>query len=169
MAALWIAQIGKPRTDRAFDTKHPEWAALAARYLRTRSEKDLAKLPLKEGRRPRLWAVKQLEPGAYAAIAGFTNAAQRAQKVFALACHQRREPDGRVVDAPIVEGSSPRLTVDAWVAEAQHIGGHMWILEAAEVALRWSELGDLDDELLEEYAADPFALFGLPRGVDPPF
>jgi len=168
-ATLWIAQIGKPRTDRAFDTKHPEWKALAAKYLRTRSAKDLAALPLKEGKRPRVWALKQLDPTAYATVAAYANAAQRAQKVFALTCHQRREPDGQVVDAKLADGPAPRLAVDAWVTEAQHLGGHIWILEAAEVALRWSELGDLDDELLEEYAADPFALFGLPRGVDPPF
>lgn len=167
-STLWIAQMMAPRTDRAFDRTHADWKTLAAKYCRTRSEKDLAALPLKEGQKPRLWGLKQLEPTSYALVTGLANVAQRAQFTFKVGCLERRDPSGLTVRASLADragvADAPAVAEESWLKEARKVGGEILIEEIAAVILRWTELGDLDDALLEEYAADPFALFALPPG-----
>ena len=168
-AILWVAQVASPRTDPAFDLTAPTWDAAAKRYVKTRSAKDLAALPTKPGRKPRLWGVRLITPSEYATILAVQNGAQRAQVAFAAGCHQRIDPNGITARATLLDRpsrESPEVSSGEWVTEAQRLRGHQLIEEVASVVIRRAEIGDIEDEAeLEDALRDPFALYGLPRGL----
>ena len=165
---LSIAQIASPRRDPAFDPKHDDFDKTLRRYASTRQPKDLAAIPLREGRRLRLFHLRQLTPEQVETVSTLTGVA-RTNAVVLAGCLSYAEPEGRTVQAPLrdtlgVKGEQP-VAEREWLATLSKIGGQQLLPEIASVIVRWTEIGDLTDEALEDAARDPFALYGLPPGL----
>lgn len=163
-ALLQVAQVAAPRTDPAFDRGAPNtparevWMAAAKRYVQTRCAADLAKLPLLDGRRPRLYAVAVLTPEAYTAVMAQGTAEQR----VALACRagvmSYRDELGVSHAAPMEANTSGApLATSAWLRTLQSVGGGQLLTELAAVVIRRYEIGDVEE--LE--GADPLDLHHL--------
>lgn len=166
---LFVAQVCAPRCDSAFDRSHEDWQRLSTIYARSRAQIRLDALPRKKGgAEPRLWAVSWLTPAAYAHLRTIKNLAELQQMAFRVGCHQRREPDGRVVRATLAEkkttaaGSS--VASEAWLNEAVRLGGHQLIAEVAEIILRRHEIGDVDDDGGDDLS-DPLDRYQIPAGI----
>lgn len=164
---LRAAQLGAPRTDRAFDRKHPEWERLAKRYARTRHPSDLAALPLREGQTPRLYGLAMLTPEAYAAMQSEKGAA-RLYFLVCVAVVEIAHPDGRV-ERPAKTEKRGELTVASmeWVAKLQALGGLGLVDELGHLIERRAVIGDIEPEEDPETGeiADPLDRYGLPPGV----
>ncbi len=161
--SLWVASVVGPRPDPAFDTRHPEWLTLAQKYARSRDPRDLAKLPLRDGKRPRLYAIEVLTPRQYARLASMPDQVDRDLSAVCCAVLRVKHGDGPVEEAPIAAkgdlGSA--ADVEKWPAILQRLGGMNLIGELASVALQRAESGDAD----ENEGTDPLALYALPRGL----
>jgi hypothetical protein len=161
---LWVAQIASPRTDPAFargalNTPEREaWMTAALRYSRTRSAADLAALPVIEGKRPRLYAVRVLDPTAYTAIKAQGTVEQRDQLAVRAGVVSYQDTDKRTHDAPLepTQGAAPLATA-AWVKTLVGLGGGQLIQELAAVVIRRYEIGDVEDF----EGADPLDLYHL--------
>lgn len=160
---LQVASVVGPRPDPAFDTRHPEWLSLAQKYARTRAPADLEKLPLKEGKRPRLFSIEVLTPKLYARLDALPEGSDRDIMTVCLAVLRVRHSDGHFEDAPIVSRAElgPVADVDKWPATLQRLGGMKLIAELASVVMQRAEAGDAD----EAEGADPLDLYALPRGL----
>lgn len=160
---IWVAAVVGPKCDPAFNTKHPEWIALAQQYARTRDPRDLEKLPVHEGRRPRLHAIEMLTPRQYAQLDSMPDPMDRALSAVCVASLRVKHGDGRVEEAPIAAkgelGSAADVT--KWPTRLADLGGMNLIRELASVILQRAESGDPD----EGDGADPLERFALPRGL----
>ncbi len=159
-AHLWVAQIAAPRTDPAFDRSDREaWLVAAKRYTQTRSPADLAALPLLEGRKPRLYAVRVLSPEAYTAVKAQGTVEQRDLLACRAGVAAYKDTDGRTFDAPLEAGSpgAAPVATAAWLKTLQSLGGGQLLQELAAVVLRRYEIGDVDT--IE--GADPLDLYHL--------
>lgn len=162
---VWVAQVGAPRADRAFDRQHPEWRSRALRYVRTRAAADLAALPRVEGRSPRTYGCRALSPAEYAAVQAMPSEHERAQAAVRMACLCYRDLTG-TVSAPTEAAGRRPVATEAWLATLAGLGGLQLVAELGAVILRRAELGDITDpEEVEELAADPFGGYALPPGV----
>jgi hypothetical protein len=163
---LLVAQMGAPRTDRAFNRKHEAWRTLADRYVTTRHPADLAALPLHEGRAPRLYALEMLTPEQYAAM----QARRGAERVFFLvrvAVKAIRHPDGTETRPAAVKEGDVTLAPAEWVTTLQQHGGLLLAEELAMVIERRAVIGDLEPGEDEGTVADPLDRYALPPGVTP--
>jgi hypothetical protein len=161
---LWVASVVGPRCDPAFDVKHAEWLTLAQKYARTRAPSDLEKLPVREGRRPRLYEIGLLTPRQFSRIDAMPDPMDRDLSAVCVAALRVKHPDGHLEEAPIAakgdQGSA--ADVEKWPARLQELGGMNLIRELASVIQQRAEAGDVDEA---EGGADPLERFALPRGL----
>lgn len=161
---LQVAQMGAPRTDRAFDRKAEVWAKRAARYVTTRHPSDLAALPLREGKTPRLYSLAMLTPEGYTAM----QARRGAERVYFLVrlavLDTQHEAQTEKPEKGEREGDLT-LAPMSWVARLQHIGGLGLVEELATIIERRAVIGDLEPDEDEGEVTDPLDRYGLPPGV----
>lgn len=160
---LLVAQVADPQCDPAFDRTHPEWKTRVERYVRTRAPLDLAALPLREGRKPRLYEIACVQPMQYGAIRG----AQGVRASF-FAClygvTSVVQPSGEVVKPPLEPGGSgPPVAKDEWLRTLQGFGGMRLVEELAACVICRADAGDWG----EAEGADPLDLYELPSGWRP--
>ena len=160
---LHVAQIGAPRTDRAFDRKHPDWKRLAERYMRTRHPKDLAALPLREGKTPTLYGLEMLTPEGYQAMQA-ERGAGRIYLLVRLCVVEIRHPDRTEKPERPEKVGDLSLAPMSWVARLQQVGGLGLAEELAMIVERRAVIGDLEPDDGEE-VADPLDRYALPPGV----
>jgi hypothetical protein len=163
---LLVAQMGAPRTDRAFNRAHETWRTLAERYVTTRHPQDLAALPLHEGRAPRLYALEMLTPSDYAAMQA-RRGAERVYFLVRVAVKSIRHPDGTETRAAVVKEGDITLAPAEWVATLQQHGGLLLAEELAMVIERRAVIGDLEPGETEGAVSDPLDRYALPPGVTP--
>lgn len=163
---LLVAQMGAPRTDRAFNRTHEKWRALAERYITTRHPQDLAALPLHEGRTPRLYALEMLTPEQYAAMQA-RRGAERVYFLVRVAVKAVHHPDGTETRAATVKEGDIALAPSEWVTTLQQLGGLLLAEELAMVIERRAVIGDLEPGETEGAVSDPLDRYGLPPGVTP--
>ena len=161
---ILVAQIAHPQCDPAFDREHPDWRALAERYVLTRTAEDLAALPLVEARKPRLYEIACVTPAQYGTLrrAEGIQAAFFACLMGVVAIHH---PDG-TVEKPALEtgkGGGPKMAKDSWLSTLQRYGGMRLLEELHAAVICRADVGDWD----EAEGADPLGLYELPRGWVP--
>ena len=83
-SVLYVAQVSGPRPDPAYNLKAEGYLAALETYAKTRRQEDLAKIPLKPGRTPRLYAVQLMDPETFAALSTL------ASRVSLTPAHQQR-------------------------------------------------------------------------------
>lgn len=161
---LWVAAIGSPHVDRAFDRRHADWPARSTRYMRTRAQQDLEALPLRAGRRPVLYAVTMLRPDTYAAILAEPDPTRRSYIAVQASVTRLRLADGVEEAAPVdATVGGTRLASAAWIERLQALGGIGMVEELAAIAVRRAQIGDLPPD--EEDDGDPLDRYALPRGI----
>lgn len=160
---LHVAQIGAPRTDRAFNRKHADWKRLAERYMRTRHPKDLAALPQCEGKTPTLYGLEMLTPEGYAAMQA-ERGAGRVYLVARLCVVEVKHPDRTEKPERAEKVGDLSLAPMSWVSRLQQIGGLGLVEELTTIIERRAVIGDLDPDEGEE-VVDPLDRYALPPGV----
>lgn len=160
---LHVARLGAPGTDRAFNRKHADWKRLAERYMRTRHPKDLAALPLHEGKAPTLYGLEMLTPEGYQAIQSERGAGQ-IYLLVRLCVVEIRHPDRTEKPERPEKVGDLSLAPMSWVARLQQIGGLGLVNELGTLIERRAVIGDIEPDDGEE-VADPLDRFGLPPGV----
>lgn len=161
---LLVAQICEPQCDPAFDRTHPEWKVLVGRYVETRAPADLAKLPLVEGRKPRLYEIACVTPAQYGVIRGAKDF-QRVTFACLMGVTGTTDPRTGEVERPaLVPGrdGTPAAT-DAWLRQLQRHGGMRLLEELQAVVICRADAGDWE----EAEGADPLGLYELPAGWMP--
>lgn len=158
---LFVASI-TGKGDPAFDRKHPEYRERLVRYARTRSAADLAKIPLREGMRPRLYGVSVLTAHARSVAIDQPGAAERAVMAVRCGVVSIRQPDGATetpaYDAPASDFG--RMAPAAWVEKVAERGAGV-VDELGAIVLHRAEHGDYD----EAEGEDPLVPCELPRGA----
>lgn len=166
---LFVAQVAAPRCDAAFERGAPNtpareaWMTAARRYVQTRAPGDLAKLPLKDGRKPRLYGVRVLTPEAFAVVEALSNVQQRVNLAVRAGVTSYRDENGILTDAPLENtgATGAPLATAAWLRTLQDLGGGQLLDELAAVVLRRYQIGDVEDP----EGADPLDLYALPAGL----
>lgn len=164
-STLLVAQMGAPRTDRAFNRRDEGWETLAERYIATRHPDHLAELPRREGKEPALYGVGILTPEQYSAMQG-RRGAERVYFVVRAAVSEIRLP-GATPERPAHEKdkeSGLMLAPLSWVSRLQELGGLTLVEELATIAERRAVIGDIDPDEGDE-VADPLDRYALPPGV----
>lgn len=157
---LFVATV-TGKGDPAFDRAHPTYAAAVVRYARTRSAKDLEKIPLREGMRPRLYGVSVLTAHARAVVLDAPGPAERAVMAVRAGVVSIKPPDGPA-EAPVyteAAGDLGRFAPASWAERLADRGAYV-VDELAAVVLHRAEHGDYD----EAEGADPLAPCGLQPG-----
>ena len=131
---LWVAQCADPG-DPAFDTAHPQFAVCLARYIRTRSLDDLAKVPVLPGLRPALYLLRPLrtsertdvlnQPGE--ALQRFVAVCTAVHKVLVGASiADGKVSGGTVVEATVSKGGALPMADAAWMDRlSEEAGGQI--------------------------------------------
>lgn len=164
---LEVVQIYAPRTDRALDLSQPGAMDALRRYGATRHPADLAKIPLREGRTPRVYGVRMITATQHAVLQ-----AERGPARAILACRLgvawTRGADGAVERAPEESLGGARIATAAWVDRLQQLGAVQLVAELGEVVQRRAEIGDLEPDDLAtdaEVGGDPLDLYAPPSGL----
>lgn len=143
--------------DPAFNLTVPGVAELLSKYERTRSEADLAALPLCADARPVLFDVAPLTPAAWRYVQDAIGAT-RDHRAFTVSCHALTDERGVRHEAAQHGGTESTGAItqarDAWVEHVATLYGEAAIREVAAVAIQRAEAGPR--------ALAPFA---LPRGL----
>lgn len=161
---LHVAQMGAPRTDRAFDRKAEGWAKLAERYVRTRHPSDLAALPRREGKAPTLYGLSMLSPEGYQGMQA-ERGAGRIYFLVRLCVGEVRHASGQVEKpAGFEKVGGLTLATMAWVEKLQALGGLGLCEELGTVIERRAVIGDLEPDEGDE-VSDPLDRYALPPGV----
>ena len=167
---LEVAQIYAPRTDRAFAVNADGAAAALRRYSATRHPADLARVPLREGRTPRLYGVRMLTAAELSALQP-----HRGLERSILACRVgvtfARSPEGSVERATMESEGTVKLATMEWIEKLQAIGGVQLLVELGEIIQRRAEIGDIDPEdypTAAEGGGDPLDLYAAPSGLKLP-
>jgi hypothetical protein len=151
-AVLPVVSIAHP-CDPALDLDHPDAPRLLSAYERSRSEEDLAKLPVRTGETLTRYLLAPLTTGAYAAARDVPGESARDLFVVSVCCHAYTDSRGSHA-ARTQRSGRVTLADDEWLDELAESGGAQVFRELASVALRRAEVrpGSLDP-------------FGLPRGM----
>lgn len=157
---LWAAQC-TGRGDPAFDREHEDYGRALLAYAKTRTPADLAKIPCKPGKTPRLYGVRVLTVEARAFVTDTQGAATRdlnAVRVGVAAIKTGSGPEER----PDIESKSEiaSLATREWCTRLGALGGGSLIDELAELVLRRADFGDYD----EAEGDSPLVHYALPRG-----
>jgi len=151
-ATLPVVAIAHPG-DPALDLDAPEAGRLLSAYERSRSEADLAALPVRPGETLTRYALAPLSTAAYVVVRDVVGEAARDLFVVSVCCHSYTDGHGQHTARTQRSG---RVTIaeDEWLDELAASGGCQLFRELASVALRRAEV--------RPSALDPFA---LPRGL----
>ncbi len=165
-SVLWVAQVTGPRPDPAFDSSHKNYNDALTRYAKTRAKKHLDAIPLRDGRKPRLYAVQLMTPSVYAAVMSLPSDRPVAQFHFsvALTVHQAIV-GGTTHTATFRPKETLAIADDAWMEQLARWGGEHLLVELGGLATRRADLGDLHPDEDAEEGTDPLELFDLPRGM----
>lgn len=146
-----------PTCDPAFDLSSPGVAELLSRYERTRSDADLAAIPLRPDARPVLFEVSPLTPAGWRFVQDAIGAT-RDHRAFTVACHAFVDERGVRHEATQHGGTESTGAItqarDAWIEHVAGLYGEAAVREVASVAIQRAEAGPR--------AVAPFA---LPRGL----
>lgn len=159
---LPVAQI-TGRGDPAFNRKADGFRVALVRYAKTRSPKDLAAIPLLEGKKPRLYAVRVLTPEARAVVIDTPGMAARALTAVRVGVAEIRHPDGTVEKAPVElrGGDLGSMATQEWTKTIAGHGGAALLDELGAVVMTRADFGDFD----EAEGGDPLDLYALPSGA----
>lgn len=161
-SVLWVAQVSGPRPDPAFDMRAAGYHEALEQYAKTRRPEDLAKVPCKAGRTPRLYGVQLMTPEVYQAIHTLPadRAVARMHFAVAVTVHAMME-SGATTPATFRAGEKLQIADEAWLARLQRTGGEFLLGELAALALRRADLGDWTPE----EGSDPLDLYAPPPGM----
>jgi hypothetical protein len=157
---LHVAQT-TGRGDPAFDRAHPDYLTALRAYARSRLPSDLAAIPLREGRSPRLFAVRVLSPEARAIVRDAQGDGSRA--LLAVRMGVASYADGPTTHSAPTESSSHlgAMASRDWCVTLSALGGGMLLDELAAVVIHRADYGDAD----EGAGGDVLAPFDLPPGA----
>lgn len=158
-SVLYVAQVSGPRPDPAYNLTAEGYLAALETYAKTRRQEDLAKIPLKPGRTPRLYAVQLMDPETFAALSTLQNGVGRLHFAVALTVHAA-SVDGQTHVASMRAKEKLPIAETEWLTKLARWGGEYLLAELADVAETRATLGDWTPE-----ADDPLELYAPPRGM----
>lgn len=158
---LWVAQVSG-KGDKAFDRDHPDFRRALTEYSRTRGETHRTAIPLREGQRPRLFAIQVLTAHARSIVLGEGDEAARRLLAVRAGVVSIKHPDGTTEKPKVTtRGELGQLADADWAERLYELGAGYLIDELGSVVLHRTNCGDWD----EAEGADPLDPFVLPRGV----
>lgn len=158
-SVMYVAQVSGPRPDPAYDMKAEGYAAALETYAKTRRREDLAKIPTKPGRVPRLYAVQLMDPETFAAASSLPAGMARLHFLVAVTVHAA-SIDGQTHAAALRPKEKIALAEPSWLTTLARWGGEYLLAELADVAEARAMLGDWTPE-----GDDPLELYAPPRGM----